>query len=110
MKIKLFEVRDHATFIGVFAFRPTSEDRLETGILKRCGWHTQENASEAIYLGVLSPSGEPVHYDPYDQPHRTLRVAHHYIAEHFDTLESGAVIDVEFISGEVSTPKESECN
>lgn len=49
-------------------------------------------------------------YDPYawGEHIRTFHVAHKYLAEHFEELESGAVIDVEFILGTRETPKQSE--
>jgi hypothetical protein len=39
---------------------------------------------------------------------RTLTTAHKYIEENFDALETGSVIDVEFILGETKTIKRSE--
>ena len=39
---------------------------------------------------------------------RTYQVAHQYIIDHFDELESGAVVDVEFILKETTQPKKSE--
>lgn len=48
-------------------------------------------------------------YDSFNWSNaRTMHVAHEYLKEHFDDLESGAVIDVEFILGETETPKRSE--
>ena len=48
--------------------------------------------------------------DPYDWgPHdRTHKVAHDYIYKHFDELEDGSVVDVQFILGETEKPKISE--
>ena len=37
-----------------------------------------------------------------------MKEAHAYIAGHFEELESGAVIDVEFILGETAEAKKSE--
>lgn len=47
-------------------------------------------------------------YDPFLWNDRTFATAHHYIIEHWDNLEYGAVIDVEFILGETDEPKKSE--
>jgi hypothetical protein len=49
-------------------------------------------------------------YDAYEWPGdvRTFRAAHLYVEEHFDEIEDGAVVDVEFILGETAEPKVSE--
>gem|GEM_PF-2943358 len=49
-------------------------------------------------------------YDPYDWSGtpRTYREAHKYIKQNWGILESGDVIDVEFILGETDTCKISE--
>jgi hypothetical protein len=39
-------------------------------------------------------------YDPYEWGDRTKYVAHKYIQEEFDNLESCAVVDVQYILGE----------
>jgi hypothetical protein len=48
--------------------------------------------------------------DPYDWPanSRMKTEVHHWLCKHFDEIESGAVVDVEFILGETSSPKLSE--
>jgi hypothetical protein len=50
----------------------------------------------------------PIEYDCYNWNDRTYKVAHKHIIEHFDELEDGAVIDVEYILGETEAPKKSE--
>ena len=44
----------------------------------------------------------------WDIKARTMIVAHKFIKEHFDELETGDVIDVEYILGETDTQKMSE--
>jgi hypothetical protein len=48
--------------------------------------------------------------DSFDwgQNPRTYFLAHRYIERHFDELEEGAVVDVEFVSGETKTCKVSD--
>lgn len=47
--------------------------------------------------------------DPYDWgQNRSRHFAHKWLIEHFDEIESGAVVDVEFILGETKKPKLSE--
>lgn len=38
---------------------------------------------------------------------RTLGIAHKYINEHYDELDSGDVVDVRFILGETEKPEPS---
>jgi len=47
-------------------------------------------------------------YDPYAWGDRTFFVAHQYIERNWGSLESGEVLDVEYILGESKTPKVSE--
>lgn len=37
-----------------------------------------------------------------------MQVAHDFITKNYDTLQSGEVIDVEFILGETTTKKKSD--
>ena len=37
-----------------------------------------------------------------------MRTAHEWLREHFDEIEDGGVVDVEFILGERAEPKRSE--
>jgi hypothetical protein len=39
---------------------------------------------------------------------RTWNTAHHYIIEHWRELESGAVVDVQFVLGKTNTPKTTD--
>jgi hypothetical protein len=112
MNVKLFEIRDSGTFIVAFAFRPLATSPSPSGrnqeefLLRRGGWG--EGATHSVYLGDIQC--REIHYDPYDwrRGSRTMQEAHHYIAQHFDELASGTVIDVQFILGETKVEKESE--
>ena len=46
--------------------------------------------------------------DPYYWGNRTMTTAHVYIEQHWDRIEDGSVIDVEFILKETKAPKISE--
>lgn len=121
MKLKLFELRDRATFIPIFAFRATAKPDLsdhgltaanedfaqESWLFRRAGFGWN---SHCVIVGRLECSGVDRNctYDPYAWGGRTYPVAHKYIEEHFDELQSGQVLDVEFILGDTTTPKLSE--
>lgn len=109
MQLKCFELRDKATFIPVFAFRARPVNEPQRYLLSRAGFGP-EGHSECVIFGRLDCSGTDRNctYDPYAWGGRSYPVAHQYIEQHFDELPDGAVIDVEFILGESTTPKLSE--
>jgi hypothetical protein len=43
-----------------------------------------------------------------DWKSHTMTTAHVWLAEHFEAVEDGAVVDVQFIRGETGAPKVSE--
>jgi selenophosphate synthetase-related protein len=98
MESKLLEIRDAGTFIPVLAVSIAREDGY---LARRAGF-----GSRCIYLVHLE--GHHCAYNPYDWTNRTMCQAHQYIERNWDVLESGDVIDVEFILGETTTRKESE--
>ncbi len=113
MEIKLFEIRDTATFIPVMAVRLTPYSREEMYLLGRAGYG-QDAETQGRYVLLWRIAGE-VHEatcDPYQWPGnpgvRTLPQAHQHIIDNWIELESGDVIDVEFILGETDAPKVSE--
>lgn len=106
MEIKLFEIRDRATFIPAFAIRPLPNDEKQFYLLRSAGYGC-DPSHKIIIFGALH--GGQCEYDPYNWTgSRTMKHAHHYIEEHFDTLNSGDVIDVEYILGETTEPKISQ--
>lgn len=107
MKTKTFEIRDRMTFIGALATKLEPGCPRDSYLLSRSGYGLRpEDQSRYVVLSRLE--GDTLHYDPFAWNSRTMTTAHRYIVEHFDELESGAVIDVEFILGETTEPKGSE--
>jgi hypothetical protein len=87
-----------------------ASNEAERWLLSRSGYGPKPE-DQARYVILCKIDGDSVksHYDAYswgDQ--RTMRVAHEYIIRNFHKLESGDVIDVQFILGETSQPKVSE--
>ena len=107
MKTKALEIRDKGTFIAVIAIQARGQDEVESWLLRRSGFGAD---SDCVILVRMNCSGvdRNASYDPYAWGGRTYVVAHDYIAKHFDELNNGAVIDVEFILGETAEPKKSE--
>jgi hypothetical protein len=118
MKTKIFEVLDRATCMPVVATRLETDfsQPLEEGavaimrehkLLTRLG--LDSNDSYKILLSVIGSGYADSQIDPYGWGDSRTRVtAHKYIEKHFDTLENGAVVDVEFILGECEQPHPSD--
>lgn len=106
MQTKMFEVRDRMTFIAVVAVSIKPANPKQSYLLMRSGFNPGPD-DKMVYLFRGHGSSE-VCYDPIDWDSRTLTEAHRYIADNFDMLADGDVIDVEFILGEKPEPKKSE--
>ena len=108
MQNKLFEVRDRATFIPVMAIHIDGNCAdQEDWLLRRSGYGKGEGRNYVYLIHLQTGEGQ---YDPYKWGccSRTLHEAHRYITEHFDELQTGDVIDVEFILGESAIKKTTE--
>ena len=75
-------------------------------LLRHCGYPCDGRPNIAITH--LAADGHKCSNDPYFWGGRTYPVAHNYIIEHWAELKDGDVVDVEFILGERSEPKQSE--
>lgn len=111
MYLKLFEVRDRMTCIPCFAFLTAPgtihpNNAAEEFLLARAGF--DPDLGYVIFGSLEEPRRS--HYDPYDWPMspRTMRQAHIYITNNWHALESGDVVDVEFVLGETQQPKTTE--
>lgn len=106
MITKAFEVRDRGTFLPVIAVKidVAIEQEAPRYLLRSVGYAKEP----LVLLTRAAADGQPCNYDPYGWGDRTMHVAHLYISEHFDELEDGAVVDVEFVLDEAAAPKLSE--
>jgi hypothetical protein len=109
METKLFELRDRVTMIPIMATRLEAANEQEAWILGNSGFGVgRQSHMKYIMMGELIGGGRVWTSDPFKQPIEELRQAHMYILEHFDDLEHGAVIDLEYIRGERDTPSKSD--
>lgn len=106
-EVKFFELRDSMTFIPAIAVRMRSEDPDERYLLRRAGYG-QHPEDPVLVLLTHMEGGMKAEYDPHAWPNEPWRTAQDYIAQHWDELPSGEVIDCEFIRGETSERKISE--
>lgn len=103
MKTKMLEVRDYATFIPVLCIEMQSDNDSEEWLLSQAGFSTDIRYIELVWISCGDAS-----YDPFSWGDRTMKTAHMFIRQHWNEIESGDVIDVQFILGESSERKESE--
>lgn len=113
MTVKLFEIRDRATFIAVMAVHLHTDDVKEYRLLRKAGYADSQISgrldADEPYIVLCKLDGVEANYDPFCWPNqRTMGTAHRHIIEEWFRLQSGDVIDVEFILGESAVPKPSE--
>lgn len=109
MVVKLFEVRDRDTLTPVIALRLGGQTAQERWLLTRGGFGASLLLQELYtYMIPLTGNYDRCHFDPLQWGDRTLKQAHLHIASSFDSLQSGQVIDVEYLLGETNKPKTSE--
>ena len=111
MVSKMFEIRDRGTAIPVLAIQLGSDNDQETWLLWRAGYCSNKDEQKRYVIlvdvlgGCRKANSDPFDWGPND---RTRFNAHRYIEKHFDDLEPGAVVDVEYVLGEVPMPKVTE--
>lgn len=106
MIIKAIEIRDVATFVPAIAIKVVPANEGQRYLLRRSGYGFD---SPQVIVAKLAGGSGMAHCDPYDWANnRTMTVAHEWVRDHFDEIEDGAVVDVQFILGETKEPKRSE--
>lgn len=111
LDMKVLEIRDEGTCIPAIAIRMTSLDTITAHYLKRAGYPDGHGRPASIMLMRIH-DGKATN-DPYEWPdltrdRRTLPTAHQWIIDHYDELEHGQVVDVEFLLGISTEPKKPE--
>ena len=112
MICKTFEFRDKMTFIPVLAIKLEPTSPADNFLFMRAGYgFTKEEQLGYVGLAQIDGGHGQFTTDPYDWgSNRTMHYGHIYINKHFDELVSGSVVDVEFLLGESSSPKNSEAD
>ena len=110
MEVKLFEVRDAMTCLPVIAINADTRtmNEQEGFLMGRVGFAANTPGQEPLILFGRAMDGN-LRYNSHEHgTARTMQIAHDYVAKHWDKLTSGDVVDVQFIEGETSKPKQSE--
>lgn len=107
MKTKIIEIRDEGTFIAALCVDMNPDNEAQRYYLHRHGYPCDGRPN--ILLTHAAANGEQATNDPYAWGNRrTYAVAHNYIIDHWEELQDGSVVDVEFILGHRPAPKISE--
>lgn len=103
MENKVLEIRDSMTFIPVLATAMIPTSYEEAYYLARAGF----GEYRMIMVSRLNDSETKI--DPYSwSNNRTMHEAHKHIQANWDVLQTGDVVDVQYLLGERSEPKRSE--
>lgn len=110
MLVKAIEIRDEGTFIAALAVDMNPANDEQRYLLRRCGYPCDGRPNIILTRldGDETGRDDRATNDPYARGGRTWPIAHHWIIEHWDELEDGSVVDVQFILGERPQRKLSE--
>lgn len=103
IETKLFEVRDDMTFIPVMAVRFQSSDDAERYLLLAVGFALDLPYPYVFLWRLAALDKRPTIY-PAEWNCRSMTPAHKYIADNWDELTSGQVIDARVLRGERAEP------
>lgn len=101
----MVEIRDRATCIPAFAIKMLPQVEEELFLMKQCGYGFSFPC--VILISIEAPWHSARSSDEWKNSARTMPIAHKYIEDNFESIESCAVIDVEFILNEVEKPCKS---
>ena len=112
-EVKLFEVRDEGTTMPVIAMKPDPRFEAERWLWSKGGYGTDPMGQRDYVLLAPLHGGEGMLVcDPFNHPGapstRTLHIAHQHIITNWTYLQSGDVIDVQFVLGETTEAKTPE--
>jgi hypothetical protein len=101
MTTTYLEIRDRGTLIPALAITIAGED---DPIARHAGF------GERRLVILINLVRLECQYDPFawSATGRTMKIAHLWIEKHLDALEPGAVVDVEYLLDERTTPKPAE--
>ena len=109
MQTKLFEIRDRLTYIPVLCVKPGRgvSSSAESKMWQTSGYGNLKEQAEYVLMYTIDSDSAPFkgNYGAYAWHDRTSETAHQYIIDNWYSLDSGSVVDVEYILGETISPK-----
>lgn len=109
MEFKILEVRDCGTHIPTLAIRMKGSNITQNYYIHgRCGYPKDGSSIMLMILDNGKATNDPYNWQSLGLGIRTMPNAHHYIQSHFDELQDGDVVDVEWILNEKAEKKISE--
>ena len=106
MTTKILEIRDNFTRILAVAIQAKGDTPAEKQALRACGY--PEDGSSIILMDLNNNKASNDPYDPIWGANRTMRMALDYVIQHWDQINDGDLIDVEFLNGTRAEPKTPE--
>lgn len=126
MQVKLLEIRDRMTCIPCFAFncqsKPATHVFPDVTFAEQANDHTERENKILRHTGY-SPHGPTIMFGRLDDGSdtmndaychrgapliRTMSLAHEFITIHWDTIDSGDIIDVEYNEDESEVKKTTQ--
>jgi hypothetical protein len=87
-----------------------AENLQTAALLSHSGFgKTNKQIETYILVCAIDGGGDGIATtDAYKHKSEELRIAHIYLNEHFNDLENGSVLDIDFIRGKSKSPKKSD--
>lgn len=108
MEVKLFELRTQITSTTLFAFKLDSKNARDRGIIRHSGYKEDAyTVSDNLIMGSLEYP-ERTSYASYEFATYDFQYAFNYIKDNWNRLNSGSLIDVDYLIG--NSPEQCETN
>ena len=108
IEAKLIEIRDALTFIPAMCFKVMGTEEADRYLIASAGYGKEDIEQYQRYTFLIRLNDLECKYDPNHWGDRTMFNAHKYVEDYYELIDSGDVIDVEYILQEKSTVKASQ--
>lgn len=110
---KLLEIRDQMTFIPAMAVQIKIEpdnpiSSAERYLMRQVGYPASELEKQRGFVLLIRLTDKRQEFRPVSWGSATMGSAHEHIIQAWNSLESGDVVDVQFLAGEHDSPVKSE--
>lgn len=105
---KMLEIRDRGTTIAAMGILMMPNDATEARFMRHCGFPADGSSVILMSLYDQAATNDPYSWADLGKGSRTFQIAHDYILNHWSEIESGDVVDVQYILNETTAPKTAE--